>query len=335
MKPFSLHSFAPSRSLGFVRPTHIFFLALLLTCSVAGAQFIGPTPDVTKPDTPHLVPASPAHLETMTLLPGDLVEVQIFGVSSFDYKGRVTDGGEISLPLVGKIHLGGESVIAAEQDIASRLIASELVKDPQVNLHVLESPNHFATVTGEVKSPGPIQIYGEKRLLDVLSAAGGFTPASSPTVTIYRRGSIDPFKVQIPADASVSGRFNIVIAPGDDIVVSKVGVVYVIGAFHQQGAIPLKTTSPLTLIEAMALAGGVNYEAALNKAYILRVSSDGRTKIPFKVSSVLRHHTPDLVLQNDDIVLIPTSDLKAALKGGAAGVAASLVAGIGYLTVAR
>jgi polysaccharide export outer membrane protein len=114
-----------------------------------------------------------------------------------------------------------------------------------------------------------------------------------------------------------------------------VGVVYVIGAFHQQGAIPLKSTTPLTLIEAMSLAGGVNYKAALNKAYILRVSPDGRSKIPFKVSSVLGHHSPDLVLQNDDIVLIPTSDLKAALKGGAAGVAASLVAGIGYLTVAR
>jgi polysaccharide export outer membrane protein len=274
-------------------------------------------------------------METMTLLPGDLVEVQIFGVPQFDYKGRLADDGNVSLPLVGKLHLGGETVSAAEQTIAASLVSAELVKDPQVNLHVLESPNHFATVTGEVKSPGPVPIYGEKRLLDILSAAGGLTPASSPVVTIYRRGSTEPFKVQIPADASVSGRFNIVIAPGDDIVVSKVGVVYVIGAFKQQGAIPLKSTTPLTLIEAMSLAGGVNYEAALNKAYILRVTPDGRSKIPFKVSSVLGHHAPDLVLQNDDIVLIPTSDLKAALKGGAAGVAASLVAGIGYLTVAR
>ncbi len=307
----------------------------LLAGSMAKAQFIGPTPIPLQPDAPRLIPAAPVQMETMTLLPGDLVEVQIFGVPQFDYKGRLADDGNVSLPLVGKLHLGGETVSAAEQTIAASLVSAELVKDPQVNLHVLESPNHFATVTGEVKSPGPVPIYGEKRLLDILSAAGGLTPASSPVVTIYRRGSTEPFKVQIPADASVSGRFNIVIAPGDDIVVSKVGVVYVIGAFKQQGAIPLKSTTPLTLIEAMSLAGGVNYEAALNKAYILRVTPDGRSKIPFKVSSVLGHHAPDLVLQNDDIVLIPTSDLKAALKGGAAGVAASLVAGIGYLTVAR
>jgi polysaccharide export outer membrane protein len=316
-----------------------FFMAAMAAFSFsplhAGAQFIGPAPQPEQPNVPHLIPAPPEHMETMTLLPGDLVEVQIFGVAGFDYKGRIADDGDVSLPLVGKIHIGGESVSAAEQHIATSLITAELVKDPQVNLHVLESPNHYATVTGEVRTPGQVPIYGEKRLLDVLSAAGGFTPASSPVVTIYRRGSTDPFKVQIPVDASASGRFNLVIAPGDNIVVSKVGLVYLIGAFHQQGAIPLKSTTPLTLIEAMSLAGGVNYEASVNKAYILRVSSDGRSKIPFKVSAVLSHHAPDLVLQNDDIVLIPTSDLKAALKGGAAGVASSLIAGIGYLTVAR
>jgi polysaccharide export outer membrane protein len=87
------------------------------------------------------------------------------------------------------------------------------------------------------------------------------------------------------------------------------------------------------LIEAMSLAGGVNYEAAMNKAYILRVSPDGRREIPFNVSSVLHHRVPDQVLQSDDIVLVPTSSMKAAIKGGAAGIAASLVAGVGYITV--
>jgi len=103
---------------------------------------------------------------------------------------------------------------------------------------------------------------------------------------------------------------------------------------HQQGALPLKTTSPLTLIEAMSLAGGVNYEAAQDKACILRVSPEGgRREIPFNVTAVLKRRVPDQVLENDDIVLIPTSSMKAALKGGAAGVAASLLAGVGYITV--
>jgi polysaccharide export outer membrane protein len=315
-------------------------LALVCTAAMmpvsgnrAQAQFLGPAPETSKPAPPTLIPRSTDRIENLALLPGDLCEVQIFGIPQYDYKVRVDDDGNIVLPLVGKIHVGLQGIGASEQAIAAQLVSAELVKNPQVSLHVLESPNHFATVSGEVKAPGPVTIYGEKRLLDVISAAGGLTPASSPLLTIYRRGSQDPFQLRLSPDAAASAPENITIYPGDNVVISKVGVVYILGAVHTQGAIPLKNTSPLTLIEAMAVAGGVNYEAAMNKAYILRVSSDGRTEIPFDVNAVLKHRAPDQALQSDDIVLIPTSQMKAALKGGAAGIAASLVAGVGYITV--
>jgi polysaccharide export outer membrane protein len=313
-----------------------FFAAalFLLGSALAHAQFVGPAPFTSNPPAaPTLIVPSPDKLASMSLLPGDVFQVQVFGVPQFDYRGRLNDDGDVALPLVGTLHLEGDTIIAAEQKIAARLVAAQIVKNPQVIVQVVESPNHFATVTGEVRNPGPIAIYGEKRLLDVLSAAGGLTPVASPLLTIYRRGSETPFQLQLPSDAAASGRYNIVISPGDNIVVSKVGVVYVVGAFHQQGAIPLKNTSPLTLIEAMSMAGGVNYEAALGKAYILRVSQDGRREIRFNVSAVLNHRVPDIALQSDDIVLIPTNNMKAALKGGAAGVASSFLAGIGYLTV--
>jgi polysaccharide export outer membrane protein len=309
-------------------------IVCVMGAKVASGQFLGPPPaDSSTVVAPALIPPPPDRGMNMSLLPGDVFEVQVYGIPQFDYKGRINDAGDVALPMVGSIHLEGDTVTAAEQAIAAKLISGEVVKDPQVILHVTESPNHFATVTGEVKMPGPIPIYGEKRLLDVLSAAGGLTPIASPLLTIYRRGSDAPFQILLPSDPAVSGRYNIIIAPGDNIVVSKVGVIYVLGAFHQQGAIPLKNSSPLTLIEAMSLAGGVNYEAAMNKAYILRVSPDGRREIPFNVSSVLHHRVPDQVLQSDDIVLVPTSSMKAAIKGGAAGIAASLVAGVGYITV--
>jgi polysaccharide export outer membrane protein len=308
---------------------------LLLLASAASAQFIGLQHGNPPASVPTSVPPAMDRTDTLTLRPGDLCGVQVFDVPTFDYKARINDTGDLTLPLVGTLHIADLSVAAAERAIAARLAASDYIKDPQVSLQVLESPSHFATVTGEVKTPGPVPIYGEKRLLDVLSAAGGFTPASSPSITLYRRGAPQPIQIVVPADPLASDAFNIAIEPGDNIIVAKVGVVYVLGAFHSQGAIPLKTTTPLTLIQAMSMAGGVNYEAALNKAYILRSTPTGRQEISFKVSDVLHHRMADQVLQNDDIVLVPSNDLKAALKGGAAGVAASLIAGIGYLTVAR
>jgi polysaccharide export outer membrane protein len=306
--------------------------ALMLTASAAPGQFLGPQPG-SQSTAAAVIPPAMDKADTLILLPGDLCGVQVFDVPLFDYKARINDSGELTLPVVGTVHLGELSISEAEKVISARLVAAEYIIDPQVNLQVLESPNNFATVAGEVKTPGPVPIYGEKRLLDVLSAAGGLTPASSPLLTIYHRRSSQPLQIQMPSDPTAAGRYNVIILPGDNIVVAKVGVVYVIGAFHSQGAIPLKGTTPLTLIEAMSLAGGVNYEGSRDKAYILRNSTEGRKEIRFSISAVLKHKVPDQILQNDDIVLVPSNDLKAALKGGAAGVGAALIGGIGYLAV--
>jgi len=311
--------------------------ALFIVPATLNAQFQGPPPTIpAQQPRPALVERNPPPIaSSMSLLPGDLFEVQLFNVPKFDYRGRIDERGDVTLPLIGDVHLGGLTLSDAEHLLERTLRDGQMINDPHVILTVLETPNRFATVLGEVKTPGPVPVYGDKHLLDVIAATGGFTPVASPVLSVYRRGLADPIQVQLGVDASALSPANIVIQPGDSIVVPRVGVVYVVGATHTQGAIPLKNTSPLSLIEALSLAGGVNYEAANGKAFILRVNGDGRTEMPFDVTRLLRHQTPDIILQNDDIVLIPTNAMKAALKGGAAGIAASLVAGVGYISVAR
>jgi polysaccharide export outer membrane protein len=311
------------------------FAGLLLAASlVANAQFIGTPPsDPPQQITVHAASPPTASDLASVLLAGDSFEIQLFGVPQFDYKGRIEEDGSVSLPFVGKVILAGKTVAEAENSIAKTLADAGLINSPQVYLHVLDSPNHSVTVTGEIRNPGPVQIYGDKYLLDVLSAVGGLTPLSSPVIEVYRRGSVSPLRIELPTDASAAGAGNIRIDPGDTIIVSRLGVVYAVGAFHQQGAIPLRNNAQTTLIEAISLAGGVNYEAALRKAFILRNSTGGRVEISFDVGALIRHRIPDMSLQNEDIILIPTNRMKAALKGGASGVAASLLAGIGYITV--
>lgn len=308
---------------------------VLLSPLRAHGQFQGNPPTQLSPQpTPGLVVRpGPATSGQLLLQTGDLFQIQVFNVPKFDYRGRLDESGTVTLPLIGAVHLGGLSVSEAERTLENILREREMIKAPQIILTVLDSPNNLATITGEVKTPGPVSVYGDKHLLDVISAAGGLTPLASPDLTIYRRGQPEPIRVRLSADAAAIGPANILIQPGDSIVVSRVGVVYVVGATKTQGAIPLKNTTPLTLIEALSLSGGVNYEAAQNKSYILRVQGDGRSEIHFDVKRVLQHREPDVLLQNDDIILIPTNSMRAALKGGAAGVASSLVAGIGYVLV--
>jgi polysaccharide export outer membrane protein len=320
-----------------IKTAHIAAIAATLTSALAWGQFQGSAPSQMVPQSqpPVVQQAFPGDTSTLSLLPGDVFQIQVYDLPKFDFRARLDQKGDVSLPLIGDVNLAGLTLSQAEHRLERMLRDREMVLDPQVVLTIIESPNHVASVMGEVKTPGLIPIYGDRHLLDVLAAAGGLTAASSPVISVYRRNQNDPIQVHLSADASEEYASNIRILPGDTVVVPRVGVVYVVGAVHTQGAIPLKNTTPLTLIEALSMAGGVNYEAADKKAFLVRVTPSGKVEYAFDVGKVLKEQASDMVLQNDDIILIPTNAMKAALKGGAAGVAASLVAGIGYITVLR
>lgn len=319
------------------KAVNVLAIAVMLSSVVARGQFQGPAPSqvIPQPEAPAAQNTLPGAASTFSLLPGDVFQIQVYDLPKFDFKARLDENGNVSLPLIGDVNLAGLTLSQAERKVEQLLRDQQMVLDPQVILTIIESPNHVANVVGEVKTPGLIPIYGDRHLLDVLSAAGGLTPASSPVINVYRRGQIHSIQVHLSVDASQESASNIQILPGDTVVVSRVGVVYVVGAVRTQGAIPLKNTTPLTLIQALSMAGGVNYEAAQKKAYLVRVTPQGKVEYGFDVGKVLKEKESDMVLKNDDIILIPSNAMKAALKGGAAGVAASLVAGIGYITVLR
>ena len=128
-----------------------------------------------------------------------------------------------------------------------------------------------------------------------------------------------PIIVELGTDAAESARANIRILPRDTILISRVGVVYVVGAFKTQGAIPLVQTSPLTLMQAAALSGGPGYEGKYNDLRIIRTIGLERKLVRVDISKVMDGKAPDPILQADDIVFLPSSSLKAAIKSGGIG----------------
>src|SRR6185312_15023060 len=122
---------------------------------------------------------------------------------------------------------------------------------PQVVIQMTSSPNQVATVTGEMHAVVPIA--GQRRLLDVLAAAGGLPPTASHIVTIDRPGIDRPITVDLSTNPERSSMANIPIFAGDTIVIARIGVVYMLGAFKVQGQIALQQNSPLTLLQAAAL----------------------------------------------------------------------------------
>ena len=317
-----------------MRASAIFQRKALVICAVAlalshgaEAQFSGPALSVSpqqnqvqRPTTDQTI-LSPA-LRDPQILPGDLMLVHIFGTADFAAPVRVSVDGTIQLPLIGQVSIAGLTINQAENAIAQRLVSAGMYLNPQVTVQVTESVSQFATVAGELHAVVPLA--GNRRLLDVIAAAGSLPPSASHVITILREGQEKPIVVDLGTDPAQSAQADIQILPGDKILISRVGVVYILGAFKTQGAIPLQQNSPLTLMQATSLSGGVGYEGKVDDLRLVRTTGLSRSVVTVNIRRVLNGLDPDPVLQADDIVFLPSSAMKAAIKGGGLNTITSL-----------
>ena len=168
-------------------------------------------------------------------------------------------------------------------------------------------------------------------LFDALSAAGGLKADASHSISILRKGVNEPLLVVLNSNPANAADQNIPLYPGDRVIVPRTGVVYVVGAVLHSGAYPITPDTPLTLTQAVALAGNMGFQAAPTETRIIRTTGAKRREIRVNLARVNRGKDPDPILQNDDIVMIPTNLIKAAMKGGGIGIAMGLVYAIPLL----
>jgi polysaccharide export outer membrane protein len=140
--------------------------------------------------------------------------------------------------------------------------------------------------------------------------------AASHVITINRFGATQPIVVDLGTDPAKSALGDIPIFPRDTIVVPRVGVVYILGAFKTQGAIPLQQNSPITLMKVAALAGGNLWQGRPDDLRIIRTTGLTRQVVRVYLKKVINGQAPDPVLQAEDIVFLPTSPMKAAIASG-------------------
>jgi len=296
-------------------------LATLLCASAlqASGQFNGPglatgvqlnQPTTLTTDQALLFPAS----RNVQIGPGDTLSIAIFGQAPYASGVVVGLDGNVLLPLIGIVPLNGLSLTAAEQFLADKLEAAGMYKNPQVTIVIASGPNSGVTLVGEAH--GIVPIVGSRKLLDVLSTAGGLPGTASHVITIQRPGVANPIVVDLGTDPARSTLANIPIFPGDIIVTARIGSVYVIGAFKTQGIIGLPSSTPLTLLEAAALSGGPNFEGKYNDLRIIRTTGEQRSLIKVDMKKVLYGKVPDPILQPNDIVFLPSSFIKSSMTNG-------------------
>jgi polysaccharide biosynthesis/export protein len=247
--------------------------------------------------------------------PGDIVEVQIFEAPEYSVRMPVSPAGEIAIPYAGLFHIEGMTSIAAAQAIASLFAQQQILRDPRV-IVTTQQFGYSVTVMGEVKSPGIYNLAGKKRLIDMLTEAGGVSDRAGHVIEIFPSGSMkNPQTVLWDPTLRENDNAELEIKTGETILVSRCGVVYVGGNVGRPGAFPLCDSNHTTLSEIIALAQGTKPSSWSQRTLLLRSSGSGtRVVQKVKLDDVLRGRAVDITMQPDDILFIPPSALKAVSK---------------------
>lgn len=159
------------------------------------------------------------------LAAGDAIKVQVYQNPDLTLEARVSEAGTISYPLVGSVAVGGMSISNAEKKIAQALQKGGILKQPQVNIVLLQVRGNQVSVLGEVQRPGRFPLETTTvRVSDMLALAGGITAAGDDVVVVSgnRDGSSFRKSIDIPklfrGDRSAD---DILLQPGDTLFVNK------------------------------------------------------------------------------------------------------------------
>jgi polysaccharide export outer membrane protein len=246
---------------------------------------------------------------------GDLVEMSVFDTPELSGKLRVSNTGDVILPLVGTVHLQGLTAADAQSLIRQKFIAGGFLKDPQVTVFISEYATQGVSIVGEVHKPGNYPAFGAHRLLDYLSLAEGLTPLAGTAIVITHSGHPEqPQTVKMAAGTAPQPENNPEILSGDTIFVEKTGVVYVVGDVVRPGGFPMDHDEQLSILQAVALAQGVNYTAAKGSVRLIRTTATGRQEIPINLKKIFASKAADIAMQDNDILFVPSSTARGALK---------------------
>lgn len=238
---------------------------------------------------------------------GDLIEMGVYNVPELTTKTRIGNSGDAYLPLIDYVHVAGLTVEEAQALIEKRFSDGGFLKDPHVTVFVDVYASEGASVFGEVARPGVYPVLGEQRLFRLLSAAGGVTERAGRSITVTHRSQPDkPVTVPLARNVADSPDSDIEVFPGDMVMVRKADIVYVVGDVGRPSGF-LMDNGKLTVLKAMALAGGANRTAKLSAARIIRNGPEGVTETPVQLKKMLEAKAPDMPMQAEDILFVPSS----------------------------
>jgi polysaccharide export outer membrane protein len=299
------------------------YVSLILCAASALSQEFAPkalppvtnAPTIGKALTADVVQTSSK--ESLLIGPGDLLHVSVLREPELQEHVRVRDSGLVNLPLIGDVHLAGLDPAAASDAIAARYLDGNYLKHPDVEVLVEEFATQPVAVLGQVVKPGTYAITAPRTLLDLLAMAGGLTEIADRHIMVEhppgaKQREEEVFLSNHSNDALMA---NVMIDPGDTILVPKAAIVYVLGDVGRPGGYTMQNESRMTVLQAIAMASGVNRTADEKQARVIHSSNGQYEEEDLPLREMEKGDAPDELLLPNDVIYIPFSFTKNILMG--------------------
>jgi polysaccharide export outer membrane protein len=162
-----------------------------------------------------------------TLRTNDQVAIEVFGEEDLRTNGRLNGEGNLSLPLLGSVHLGGLTLAQAASKI-TELYGRDYLVNPRVNVSLVGYAKRRFTILGQVSRPGSYELPEGSPdgvdLLEAIAMAGGYTRIAAPERISVRRRSASGEDEILRVDAkrlAKRGGENFQVRPGDTVTVAE------------------------------------------------------------------------------------------------------------------
>ena len=242
---------------------------------------------------------------------GDELSIDIWGELNIHHTLSVTPEGNLLIPRVGKVQVGGEYLAEAKNTIREAILRS--YRNARVTITLLKLRRVKVVVAGAVKAPGIYSVYANTRVSEAIDITGGFLENSSRRNIILTRPdksktTVDVFRFKRIGDRSrnpyVFGG-EVIFVPAREISINAVGIYGAVKSGGEFEYVPQDS-----LLDLIRLAHGLTMDVDILQGELIRFNPDDltTTTIPINLKGLLTGNNPqkNLPLLPDDRVFIRT-----------------------------
>jgi polysaccharide biosynthesis/export protein len=245
---------------------------------------------------------------------------------------RIESDGDVNLPFIGRVRASGMTIEALEKVLLREV--QPYIKASSVSISLVQFRTEVVYLLGAFRNPGAHQLFDRRNLADVVALSGGLAPSASRRLRVTRRLSEGPIplpsavvdnernisSVEIVLTSLMEAQDpaeNLILRPFDTVTALRNEMIYISGEVAKPGAYELTDRDSMTVMQAVALAGGLSRDAQPSKARVLRpvMDTNRRAEIPIDLNRVFSGLSADFRLMANDALYVPRASQRKGVVG--------------------